>query len=164
MVILGIDPGYGIIGYGVINSVGHETKVIDCGVIETTKDTKFIKRLNMISEGIIELIDNFKPDCACIEELFFQHNQKTAIMVAEARGVILNELYKKVDNIFEYTPMQIKQILTGNGRADKKQIQYMVTKILGLNKIPKPDDAADALACALCLAGNERNSDEFRIK
>ena len=164
MRILGIDPGYGIIGYGVIDYINSQTKIIDCGVIETKKDTMFIQRLNIISNSIISIIDMFKPDCACIEELFFQHNQKTAIMVAEARGVILNELYKKVDNIFEYTPMQIKQILTGNGRADKKQIQFMVTKILNLPKVPKPDDAADALACALCLAGNYNNSEEFRIK
>lgn len=150
MIILGIDPGYALVGFGVIQKEGY--KMIDYGVIETHKDTPFSERLNIIFKGINELIDTFHPDQVAIEELFFQNNAKTAIPVAQARGVITVACLQKNVPVFEYTPLQIKQALTGVGRAEKKQVQYMVKNIFGLSQIPKPDDAADALAVALTHA------------
>lgn len=152
MIILGIDPGYAIVGFGVIEKTKNETRVLDYGVIETDKSLKMSVRLNKIYEGIEFLIKKYKPDHFSIEELFYHTNQKTVINVAMARGVILLAATKLmgVDKLYEYTPLQIKQALTGNGRAEKQQVQYMVKAILNLNKVPKPDDAADALAAALC--------------
>lgn len=150
MIILGIDPGYAIVGYGVIEKIGFQTKYIDYGAITTDKDTDFPTRLVQIADGLEYLIEKYKPECLAIEELFFQNNQKTAINVAMARGVVVEIAKRKLGNLFEYTPLQIKQALTGQGRADKKQVQYMVKAILNLKEIPKPDDAADALAVAIC--------------
>ena len=152
MRILGIDPGYGIVGFGVIDYENGQYNVVDYGVIETPKEEVLPVRLAMIYEGITSLIDTYQPDEMAIEELFFFKNQKTVIPVAEARGVILLAGINKNANIFEYTPLQIKQALTGNGRAEKAQVQYMVTALLGLKSIPKPDDAADALAVAITHA------------
>lgn len=149
MRILGIDPGYGIVGYGIIDT-HRNNYVVDFGVIETPKEESFPVRLLRIEEALRVLFETYKPDEVAIEELFYFHNQTTVIPVAEARGVIILTAEKFCEHIFEYTPMQIKQALTGNGRADKKQMQFMVKNILGLEKIPKPDDAADALAVALC--------------
>ncbi|MBR1890351.1 MAG: crossover junction endodeoxyribonuclease RuvC [Clostridia bacterium] len=149
MRILGIDPGYGIVGYGIIDT-HRNNAVVDYGVIETTKDTPFAERLEIIEKGFRFLFEKYKPDEVSIEELFYFRNQTTVIPVAEARGVIVLTARKYCDKLFEYTPMQVKQALTGNGRADKKQMQFMVKSILGLEKVPKPDDAADALALALC--------------
>lgn len=149
MRILGIDPGYGIVGYGIIDT--HRNNfVVDFGVIETPKEDSFPVRLLRIEESLRVLLETYKPDEVAIEELFYFHNQTTVIPVAEARGVIIATAMKHCEKIYEYTPMQIKQALTGNGRADKKQMQFMVKNVLGLEKIPKPDDAADALAIALC--------------
>ena len=152
MIILGIDPGYAIVGYGIIEKVGSKTNVIDYGVITTHKDERMCDRLVKIADALEIIIDKYRPDCLALEELFFQNNQKTAINVAMARGVTLYVANKKLgsDCLYEYTPLQIKQALTGNGRADKHQVQYMVKAILNLKSIPKPDDAADALAVALC--------------
>ena len=150
MVILGIDPGIAIVGYGVIEKTRNSTRILDYGVITTHKDQTLPDRLELVYNGVLQLIEKFKPDALAIEELFFQNNQKTAIIVAEARGVILLACKQKIKNLFEYTPLQIKQALTGNGRAEKKQVQYMVKAILNLKDIPKPDDAADAIAVALC--------------
>ena len=152
MIILGIDPGYAIVGYGIIEKTAKYTKVIDYGVIETHKSEKMANRLNKIYDGVSYLIEKYKPDHFAIEELFFQNNQKTAINVAMARGVTLLAATKLLgsEKLYEYTPLQIKQALTGNGRAEKHQIQFMVKAILNLNAVPKPDDAADALAVALC--------------
>ena len=154
MIILGIDPGYAIVGYGVVEKTNAGVRVIDYGVIETHKSEKMSDRLVKIYDGINALIDKYKPEEFSMEELFFQNNQKTAINVAMARGVILLAATQKLgaDKLYEYGPLQIKQALTGNGRAEKKQVQYMVTAILGLKSIPKPDDAADALAAALTHA------------
>ena len=149
MVILGIDPGYGIIGYGVIDT-SKTDMVLDYGAIPTPKEDRIPKRLQEIEENLIYLLEKYKPDVVAIEELFYFKNQTTIIPVAEARGVIVLTAQKYCGKIFEYTPLQIKQALTGNGRAEKKQVQYMVKAILGLNSIPKPDDAADALAVAIC--------------
>lgn len=150
MVILGIDPGYAIVGYGLIEKNGYETKCLDYGAITTDKDTDFPTRLVQIADGLTYLIEKYKPDCLAIEELFFQNNQKTAINVAMARGVTVEIAKRKLGKLYEYTPLQIKQALTGNGRAEKKQVQYMVKATLNLKDIPKPDDAADALAVAIC--------------
>ena len=148
MKILGIDPGYNIIGYGIIETQG--TKVVDYGVITTPKNMPISQRLHTIYQAACELMKTFKPDEVAFEELFFNTNNTTAIPVAEARGVLIVACKQYVDRLFEYTPLQIKQALTGNGRAEKKQVQFMVKNILGLSAIPKPDDAADALAVALC--------------
>lgn len=148
MRILGIDPGYNIIGYGIIETQG--SKVVDYGVITTPKNMPISQRLHTIYQAACELMETFKPDEVAFEELFFNTNTTTAIPVAEARGVLIVACKQYVDRLFEYTPLQIKQALTGNGRAEKKQVQFMVKSILGLNAVPKPDDAADALAVALC--------------
>ena len=148
MKILGIDPGYNIIGYGVIETDG--CKVVDYGVITTPKTMSISTRLHTIFKAMNELMETFKPDEVAFEELFFNTNNTTAIPVAEARGVLIVGAKEYTNRLFEYTPLQIKQALTGNGRAEKKQVQYMVKNILGLSETPKPDDAADALAVALC--------------
>lgn len=148
MKILGIDPGYNIIGYGVIETNG--CKVVDYGVITTPKTMSISSRLHTIYRATCELIETFKPEQVAFEELFFNTNNTTAIPVAEARGVLIVACKEYLDKLFEYTPLQIKQALTGNGRAEKKQVQFMVKNILGLSSVPKPDDAADALAVAIC--------------
>ena len=147
MRVLGIDPGYNIIGYGVIET--SDCSVVDYGVITTPKTMSISTRLNTIFQATNELIETFKPDEVAMEELFFNTNNTTAIPVAEARGALIVACKQHLDRLFEYTPLQIKQALTGNGRAEKKQVQFMVKNILGLSAIPKPDDAADALAVAL---------------
>ena len=149
MVILGIDPGYAIVGYGVIDT-NKQNMVLDYGAITTPKEDSMPVRLEAIDSSLKYLFDKFKPDVVAIEELFYFKNQKTVIQVAQARGVIVLACQKYCGNIYEYTPLQIKQALTGQGRAEKKQVQYMVKAILGLNSIPQPDDAADALAVAIC--------------
>lgn len=150
MVIMGIDPGLATVGYGLIEKKGNTTKVIDFGIISTSKNDTLPTRLKQIYASISALIDKYKPDSVAMEELFFQNNAKTAIAVAEARGVSLLACIHKLGNLYEYTPLQIKSALTGQGRAEKRQVQYMVKAILNLKEIPKPDDAADALAVALC--------------
>ena len=153
MRILGIDPGYAIVGYGVIEKdKSGKCSVVDFGAINTPKDEDFPVRLAMISDGMNELMEKFKPDAVAVEELFFNQNITTGIAVAEARGVILCSAIKKVPNVFEFTPIQIKLAITGDGKADKHAVQFMTKTILKLKSIPKPDDAADALAVALCLA------------
>lgn len=149
MRILGIDPGFGLVGFGILDyDNGYD--VVDYGVIETTKDQAFPDRLEIIHKGIKQLIEEYKPDVVAIEELFYFRNQTTIIPVAEARGVIVLTCKQAGLEIFEYTPLQIKQAVTGIGRADKKQVQFMVKSILGLEKVPRPDDAADAVAVAIC--------------
>lgn len=153
MIILGIDPGYAIVGYGVIEKDDRgKIKVIDYGAINTPKEEDFPVRLAMIADGMKAIISKFKPDAVAVEELFFNQNITTGIAVAEARGVILCSAIREVPVVYEFTPMQIKLCITGFGKADKKQVQLMTKSILGLKSIPKPDDAADALAVALTLA------------
>ncbi len=152
MVILGIDPGYATIGYGVIRKEGAALSAIDYGVIQTPKEESIPVRLAMLDEALTAIIDKFRPDVVSVEELFFNTNITTGIKVAQARGVILLCAIKKCGRLYEYTPLQIKQALTGNGRAEKHQVQYMVKALLRLDKIPKPDDVADALAAAVCHA------------
>jgi len=154
MIILGIDPGYAIVGYGVIerDDKTGKCRLVDYGAIETDKDEAFPTRLAIISEGMKALIERYKPDAVAVEELFFTNNITTGIQVAEARGVIILAAVEKCGRLFEYTPIQIKQAITGTGKAEKHQVQYMMKMLLGLKKDPKPDDAADALAVALTHA------------
>lgn len=152
MIILGIDPGYATIGYGVIEKNGGGLHALDYGVINTPSDETIATRLAMIDEAMTAIMAKHSPDCVSVEELFFNTNITTGIKVAHARGVILLNAVKTCGRLYEYTPLQIKQALTGNGRADKHQVQYMVKTVLRLALVPKPDDAADALAAAICHA------------
>lgn len=150
MRILGIDPGYAILGYGIVDIVGNKFSVVDYGAITTDPSMDMPSRLVKLFDGLTELISAFKPDEASIEELFFNSNAKTAILVGEARGVAALACAKGNLKINEYTPLQIKQALVGYGRADKTQVQFMVKTMLNLKEVPKPDDTADALAAAIC--------------
>lgn len=157
MVVLGIDPGYGRIGYGLIDYKKNKYKVIEYGCISTDKDTDFPKRLNKIESDLEEILSRYKKiDAASIEDLYFNTNIKTGIKVAEARGVILNLLAKKNIPIFEYTPLQAKMAIVGYGRAKKNQVKDMVKYFLNLENMPKLDDTADALAIAICHTHSSR--------
>lgn len=148
--ILGIDPGTGILGFGVIDVLGgNKVRMVTAGVISTPAHTPLEERLVEIYDGLKGIIAEVRPDAVSIEKLFFVRNITTAISVAEARGVAILVARQAEVKIFEYTPLQIKQTLTGYGRAEKKQVQEMVKLHLGLKQIPKPDDAADALAAAI---------------
>ncbi len=150
MIILGIDPGYAIVGVGVVEYNGNKFRTIDYYAITTEAHTPFEERLKIIYEGINDVIEKYKPDFMSIEELFFNDNAKTAIAVGQARGVIILSAVNHGVEIFEYTPLQVKQAVVGYGRADKTQVQQMTKAILNLNAVPKPDDVADALAIAVC--------------
>ena len=164
MVILGIDPGLATLGYGVIEKDEKgNCKVLDCGVVLTPKDEGLPVRLAMLEEGIQKVLDKFKPDEIAMEELFFSKNITTGIAVAHARGVALLTCVKHCGKLFEYTPMQIKQAITGYGKADKKQMQTVVASLLKLKSVPKPDDAADALGVALCHAYTSRFGALFAV-
>ena len=163
MIILGIDPGLAIVGYGVVESVKGHVKALDYGVINTPAGLRTPLRLQMIHKGLLTLFDRYKPDEIAVEELFFSNNKTTGIPVAEARGVILMTAIEYSDKLFEYTPNQIKQAITGWGGADKKQMQEVVRQTLRLQAIPKPDDAADALAVALTHAQTNRFGSLFGI-
>ena len=152
MRILGIDPGYAILGWGVVDVEGNRFKAVAYDSILTDKDTPMPQRLSMLFDGLQEIISKYHPDEASIEELYFNNNAKTAIMAAHGRGVALLACSKRGVPCYEYTPLQVKQNVVGYGRAEKKQVQQMVKVILNLREIPKPDDAADALAIAICHA------------
>ena len=152
MRILGIDPGYAIVGFGLVDALPGTQKLVACGAINTPSGVRLPARLWQIATDLEELIGQFSPDVLAIEELFFNSNHTTAIPCAEARGVILLAAKQKGLDIFEYTPLQVKQSVTGYGRAVKKQVQEMTRIILNLESIPKPDDTADALAMAICHA------------
>lgn len=152
MIILGIDPGYAIVGYGVIEYRNSRYITLDYGAVTTEAKTAFSDRLAKIYDGITEIIEKWKPKAVSLEELFFNSNTKTAIDVAQARGVILLAAKKCGVPVFEYTPLQVKQSVVGYGRAEKKQVMEMTRMLLGLAKVPKPDDTADALAMAICHA------------
>ena len=149
MIVLGIDPGLATVGFGVIKKEGSNIQALDYGVVKTTPSESLPVRLAMIYDAISHLIEKYKPDAVAVEELFFNNNAKSVINVSQARGVSVLAAIKECGNIFEYTPLQIKQALTGYGRAEKAQVQYMVKSVLKLNIIPKPVDAADALAVAI---------------
>jgi len=149
-IILGLDPGTALSGFGVVRNAKGQVEYIDCGCIVTSKGISPAERLLTIQKSLEILIKKYQPDVLAVEKLFFTKNITTAISVAEARGVILVTAAKHKLEIAEYTPLQVKQTLTGYGKADKQQIQRMVKTILKLQSIPKPDDAADALAIAIC--------------
>ena len=152
MRILGIDPGIATVGFGVVDSDRVSHRLIKCGVITTPAHTSLSSRLNQIFDDMDELIDNFRPDCLSVEELFFNTNITTGISVAHGRGVILLSAYRKNVPVYEYTPLQVKQAVVGYGNASKHQVMDMTKRILHLEAVPKPDDAADAVAIALCHA------------
>lgn len=152
MRIIGIDPGIAIVGWGVIDYNGNKFSVVDYGAVLTEAHTEVKHRLKIIYDDLTEILTKYKPDYMAIEELFYNNNAKTVINVAQARGVALLASTNQNVEIFEYTPPQVKIAVTGYGRADKKQIQQMTKMILNLEKIPKPDDTADALAIAICHA------------
>jgi len=151
-VIIGIDPGYAITGYGIVEKSGNQLRMVDYGVIETKPKTDFEIRLLTINEHIRSLLEIYKPDYMAVEELFLSRNTTTAIGTAQARGVVIVEAARANIPVYEFTPGQIKLAVTGYGKAEKNQVQMMVQRLLGLREIPKPDDAADGLAVAICLA------------
>ena len=150
MKILGIDPGMAIVGYSLIDFNGENVKLLTSGSIQTQKDDRESKRLLEIYNDMTELVDKLKPDEAAIEKLFFFKNQTTVMPVAHARGVILTVLEKFNVPIYEYTPMEVKQVLTGYGRADKKEVEQMVKIFLGTEILPKLDDTVDSIAIGIC--------------
>jgi len=155
LVVLGIDPGYALMGWGVVETDGSHMRLIAYGCVETKAGVPMQNRLRTLQLGIRDLLAIYKPDDVAFEELFFARNVTTALMVGAARGAAIIAAAEYTENLYEYTPMQIKQAVTGYGKADKKQIQQMVKLLLKLDEIPRPDDAADAIACAIthCQAG-----------
>lgn len=150
MIILGLDPGLATTGYGVVKEEGSRFTLLDYGVISTPAGTDLSKRLVSINAHLKSLLATYQPDMVAVEELFFNNNAKTALLVGQARGVLLLTVEHARIPLFSYTPLEVKMAVCGYGRADKQQVQYMVTSLLNLNAIPKPDDAADALAIAIC--------------
>ena len=152
MRILGIDPGYGITGFGLIEAQRGASQLLKCGAITTPAGMDFSARLEIIYEDMRQLLEAAKPEAVAIEELFFGHNVTTAIGVAQSRGVILLAIRQAGVPVYQYKPMQVKQAVVGYGNATKHQVQDMTKRLLHLDKLPKPDDAADAIAIALCHA------------
>lgn len=152
MRVLGIDPGYAIVGWGVVEYISNRFAPIGYGAVITEKDTPFERRLVEIYESVFDICKRYQPEALSIEKLYYQHNQTTVIGVAEARGVILLAAAQCGVPIYEYTPMQVKQAVVGYGLAEKKQVMDMVKRLLKLKAVPRPDDAADALAIAICHA------------
>ena len=164
MRILGIDPGLATLGWGVIEAEGSRIRLVQYGTLDTYPRDTFPTRLGSLYAGVKGLLDTFKPEEIAFEELFFSKNITTGIQVAGARGVALAACQSYTDRLFEYTPMQIKQALTGYGNAEKKQMQQMVRMRLGIAEIPRPDDAADAVACAITHAQAGRMREQFKIQ
>ena len=164
IIVLGIDPGYALMGWGVVESTGGRLRLLGYGCVETKAGVPMQHRLRTLQLGVRNLVETYQPDEVAFEELFFAQNVTTALMVGAARGAAIIEAAAYTENLYEYTPMQIKQAVTGYGKADKKQVQQMVKMLLNLQEIPKPDDAADAIACAIahCQAGRSR--EQFRMK
>ncbi|MDF2686383.1 MAG: ruvC [Clostridia bacterium] len=156
MKILGVDPGIATVGYGIVEYIGNKFTFSEYGAILTPAKTLLENRLEQIYDELIQLVTYYKIDNMAVEELFFNTNTKTAIHVAHARGVILLSAVKSHVECFEYTPLQVKQAVVGYGRAEKQQVMAMVKMLLNLKELPKPDDAADALAVAICHAHSIR--------
>lgn len=154
--ILGIDPGYAIVGFGILEYDWLRFTPIEYGAVLTDAHTPFTERLRAIHTDIEFIFDKYKPDCMAIEKLFFTTNQKTAIDVAQARGVTVLSAADRSVPVFEYTPLQVKSAVVGYGKAEKQQVMDMTKQLLGLAQIPKPDDAADALAIAICHGHSTR--------
>lgn len=164
MIILGVDPGLASMGYGVISYDGVRARMLDYGVLYTKAGVPLPKRLVALHNGLVDLIERHQPDDIAMEELFFNTNVTTAITVGEARGVAIATCALHTPNLFEYTPMQIKLAVTGYGKADKIQVQQMVKLLLNLPALPKPDDAADGLAIAICHAHSLAAREMYRMK
>lgn len=164
MIILGIDPGIAIVGYGIVECNGNHFKVLGYGHIETSSKTLFPDRLKSVYDEMINIIDKYNPSELAIEELFFNKNAKTAIKVGQARGVEILAAKNMGLEIYEYTPLQVKQAVVGYGRAEKHQVQEMVKILLNLEKTPKPDDVADALAIAICHGSSLKFKENFKMK
>lgn len=158
MVILGIDPGYAIVGYGILDYRNNHFSIVTFGAITTQAGMPFNRRLEIIYDELNELIERYNPSAMSIEKLFYNNNAKTVIDVSQARGVIMLSAQKHELPVFEYTPLQVKQSVVGYGMAEKKQVQEMTRRILNLEKVPKPDDTADALAMAICHAHTSGSS------
>ncbi len=156
MIIMGIDPGFAITGFGIVKYEGNKFSVLDYGAVTTEASMKLSQRLLVLNNRLEELIQKHKPDAVAIEELFFNKNIKTALTVGHGRGVAVLAAARSGVDIFEYTPLQVKQSVVGYGRAEKAQIQQMVKALLNLKAIPKPDDVADALAVAICHGNSHR--------
>ena len=150
MIVLGIDPGYAIVGWGVVRYERGRFAPLDYGAVLTPAGMDFSRRLEIIYDELLALIDRAKPDALAVEKLYFKNNQKTAIDVSQARGVILLAAKKRGVPLYEYTPLQVKSAVTGYGQAEKPQVMEMTRRLLCLQQIPKPDDVADALAMAIC--------------
>lgn len=163
MIILGIDPGIAIMGYSVVEFKNSRFKILEYGAVTTSSKSNLANRLNVLYDNLNDIINQYNVDECAIEELFFNKNVKTAITVGQARGVQILCCNKNDIPVYEYTPLQIKQSITGYGRASKKQMQLSVMSYLNLKAIPKPDDAADALAVSLTHAFSQRFKEEFRI-
>ncbi len=164
MILLGIDPGLATLGYGVVEKDERGTfHALACGVVTTPKEEGLPARLAMLEEGVNEILQKYRPDEVAMEELFFSKNITTGIAVAHARGVAMLACVKACGRLYEYTPMQVKQALTGYGKADKKQMQTVVASLLRLPELPKPDDAADALAIALCHGFSGRFGELYAV-
>ena len=164
MIILGIDPGLATLGYGVIEANNEKRRLIQYGTLTTPAGEPMPQRLRAIFQGMNQLMDIYQPDEVAFEELFFSKNITTGMAVSAARGVALVAVVQRTDNLYEYTPMQIKQAVTGYGGADKHQVQQMVRMLLNMREIARPDDAADALAVALTHANSMNMKKMFKIK
>jgi len=161
MLILGIDPGTAIMGYGLIDYQGDQLKVVDYGCWMTSPKDSLAERLCQINHGLEEVLHKYNPQVVAVEELFFNKNVRTALAVGQARGVVLLTAAKAGLGIKEYTPLQVKQALVGYGRAEKQQVQFMVKMLLNLKEVPKPDDTADALAIAICHAYSSKAEQQW---
>ncbi len=150
MVILGIDPGTGATGYGVIETGDNLLRLLDFGCLRTSSREDMVYRLRMIYDKVTKVVEKFCPEEVAVEEVFFNQNAKTALSVGQARGVIILAVASQGAKVFSYTPLEVKQAITGYGRAPKEQVQRMVKKLLNLSFLPSPDDAGDAIAVALC--------------
>jgi crossover junction endodeoxyribonuclease RuvC len=157
MIILGIDPGTAILGYGCVRTEKNKNSVLGYGCLKTDKNLAAAERLKKLYQGLTKLLKNFRPDFVAVEEIFFFKNAKTVIQVSQARGVAILAAANLGIPILEFTPLQVKQAVSGYGRAEKQQIQKMVKLLLNLKEIPRPDDAADALAIAICAAHSQKS-------
>ncbi len=163
MRVLGIDPGIAIVGYGIIDFDGRSYRTVDYGVINTPAKLGYAQRIKMLYDAMEQILEEYHIDAVAIEELFFNQNTKTAITVAQARGALVLAVMNKHIELFEYTPLQVKQSICGYGRADKRQVQEMVQRLLSLKELPKPDDAADALAIAIGHCSTNRFAKLFKV-
>lgn len=164
MIVLGIDPGYALMGWGVVEGQGGRMRLLGYGCVETRAGVPMQHRLRTLQLGVRNLVETYQPDEVAFEELFFAKNVTTAMNVGAARGVALVAVAQRTDKLYEYTPMQIKQAITGYGKADKHQMQLMVKTLLNMKDIARPDDAADALAVAITHANSGKARLEFKIQ